>query len=151
VERGFNHSSDDSRDALRYDGDIGGIDIQRKQALPLPTRVLIADDQQPVREGLRCLLTFSPQVEVVGEAADGQDVLRLVGECHPDVVLMDIQMPVMDGLEATRHIKRRWPGVRVIVLTMYARYRSEALSSGADAFLLKGCACEALQKAILAR
>jgi len=119
--------------------------------LGLQTRVLIADDQQPVREGLRCLLSMLSQVEVVGEAADGQDALHLVAEHHPDVVLMDIQMPVMDGLEATRCIKSQWPGVRVIVLTLYARYRSKAIAAGADVFLLKGCAYEVLQEAILAR
>ena len=117
----------------------------------LRTRVLIADDQQPVRKGLRCLLSLSSQVEVVGEAVDGQDVLHLVAECRPDVVLMDIQMPVMDGLEATRRIKSRWPDVRVIILTMYARYRGKALAAGADAFLLKGCVSEELQDAILTR
>ena len=115
------------------------------------TRVLIADDQRPVREGLRSLLALSPQVEVVGEAVDGQHALHLVAECHPDVVLMDIQMPVMDGLEATQRIKSQWPEVRVIVLTIYARHRARALAAGADVFLLKGCMSEALQEAILAR
>ena len=115
----------------------------------LQTHVLIADDQQPVRDGLRCLLSLSSQVEVVGEAADGQDALDLVAERHPDVVLMDIQMPVMDGLEATRRIKRDWPDVRVIVLTMYARYRAKAIAAGADVFLLKGCSPQMLQCAIL--
>ena len=67
---------------------------------------------------------------------------------HPDVVLMDVQMPVMDGLEATRRIKSRWPGVKVIALTMHAGYRAEALAAGADAFLLKGCSSDALQEAI---
>ena len=113
------------------------------------TRVLIADNQRSVREALRCWLALLPQIEIVGEAADGQDALDLVAEYHPNVVLMDIQMPVMDGLEATRRIKHRWPEVRVIVLTMYARYRAEALSSGADVFLVKGCACETLQNAVL--
>ena len=85
------------------------------------------------------------------EAVDGQDAVHLVAERHPDVVLMDIQMPVMDGLEATRRIKSQWPQVRVIALTIYARYRAKALSAGADVFLVKGCVSEALQDAILAQ
>lgn len=114
------------------------------------TRVLIVDDQRSVREALRCLLALSPQIKMVGEAVDGQEAIRLVSECHPDVVLMDIQMPGVDGLEATKCIKNQWPEVRVIVLTMYVRYRAKALTAGADAFLLKGCVSEKLQHAILA-
>ncbi len=113
-------------------------------------RVLIADAQRPTRQGLRALLALSPQVEVVGEAADGQESVDLVAECQPDVVLMDMQMPVMDGLEATRRIKSQWPGVRVIALTLYPKYRDEALAAGADVFLLKDGTTEALQDAILA-
>jgi DNA-binding NarL/FixJ family response regulator len=122
-----------------------------RERLALHTRVLIVDDQLPVRQGLRCVLGLSPQVEVVGEATDGQDAVHLVAEYHPDVVLMDIHMPVMDGLEATRRIKNDWPRVRVIVLTMYARYQSRAIAAGADVFLLKGCTREALQDAIVGR
>jgi YesN/AraC family two-component response regulator len=114
-------------------------------------RVLIVDDQGPVRKGLRSLLSFSPQVQVVGEAANGSDAVRLAAECQPDVVLMDIQMPVMDGLQATQHIKGQWPEIRVIALTMYTRYRAKALASGADLFLLKGCTPQDLQNAILAQ
>jgi DNA-binding NarL/FixJ family response regulator len=112
------------------------------------TRVLIVDDQRPTRQGLKAVLTLSPRVEVIGEAADGQESVDLVAERHPDVVLMDVQMPVMDGLEATRHIKSRWPEVRVVVLTMHANYRAKALAAGADAFLIKGCPSEVLRAAI---
>jgi DNA-binding NarL/FixJ family response regulator len=115
------------------------------------TRILIVDDQQSVREGLRSLLALSPQVVVIGEAIDGRDAVHWVAERHPDVVLMDIQMPVMDGLEATRYIKSQWPWVRVVALTMYARYRAQALAAGVDVFLVKGCVSEALQDAILAQ
>jgi CheY-like chemotaxis protein len=90
-----------------------------------------------------------PKVEVVGEAVNGREAVRLVEECRPDVVLMDARMPVMDGLQATRLIKDRWPGVRIVVLTVYAARRSEALAAGADVFLVKGCPTEELLQAIL--
>jgi DNA-binding NarL/FixJ family response regulator len=113
------------------------------------TRVLIADDRLRSRSGLRAVLALRPEIEIVGEAADGQEAVRLVAECRPDVVLMDARMPVMDGVEATRLIKERWPEVRVVVLTIHASYRDDALAAGADAFLIKGCAAADLLKAIL--
>lgn len=114
-------------------------------------RILIADDRQTTRKGLRALLTLHPQVEVVGEAVDGQEAMHFVAERHPDLVVMDMQMPVMDGLEATRRIKNEWPEVKAIALTMYVKHRAEALAAGADAFLLKGDTAKALQDAILAQ
>jgi DNA-binding NarL/FixJ family response regulator len=89
------------------------------------------------------------RVEVVGEADNGRQAVQLVEQCQPDVVLMDALMPGMDGLEATRLIKDKWPEVKVVVLTMYARYRSQALAAGADAFLVKGCPDEELLEAIV--
>jgi DNA-binding NarL/FixJ family response regulator len=112
-------------------------------------RVLIADDRPRSRDGLRALLAIWPTVEVICEAADGREAVQLVEECRPNVVLMDARMPVMDGLEATRLIKDRWPEVKVIVLTMYALHQADALAAGADAFLVKGCAAEELLEAIL--
>ncbi len=120
-------------------------------------RVVIADDQQNVRESLKGLLPIltlpgdelaGPRIEIVGEASDGESAVRMVAESHPDVVLMDARMPGINGLEATRIIKARWPEVRVVILTLFAGQRTTALAAGADAFLLKGCAPETLARTI---
>jgi DNA-binding NarL/FixJ family response regulator len=112
-------------------------------------QLLIADDRPRSRRGLRALLTTCPEIEVVGEAADGQEAVRFVEEQRPNVVLMDVRMPRMDGCEATRFIKDRWPEVKIVVLTMYATRRADALAAGADAFLVKGCPAEELLGTIL--
>jgi DNA-binding NarL/FixJ family response regulator len=87
-------------------------------------------------------------VNVVGEAANGEMALRLVEELRPDVVIMDVEMPGLDGLTATEQIKRRWPEVRVVVLTLYPGHRARARAAGADAFLLKGDSVDVLQAAV---
>jgi len=102
-------------------------------------RLLIADDRFRSREGLRALLATWPAVQVVGEAVNGREAVEMVAEHRPDVVLMDVLMPMMDGLEATRLIKARWPRVHVIIFTMYPSYEDSAMANGADAFLVKGC------------
>jgi len=112
-------------------------------------RVLIADDQRPTRQALSALLTLLPQpVNVVGEAGDGETAVRLVEELRPDVVIMDVQMPGLDGLAAAGQIKRRWPEVRVAILTLYPGYRGRARAAGIDTFLLKGCPVEELWAAV---
>ncbi|MCU0522663.1 MAG: response regulator transcription factor, partial [Anaerolineae bacterium] len=90
-------------------------------------------------------------LQVVGEAADGREALEHVELARPDVVVMDARMPKLDGPAATRLIKDRWPDVRVIILSMYALHEGEALAAGADVFLIKGCAPEALLGAILGK
>ncbi|MBN6056495.1 response regulator transcription factor [Nonomuraea sp. RK-328] len=97
------------------------------------------DDQQLMREGLVALLDLVDDVEVAGDAGDGEEALRLVAELRPDVVLMDLRMPVMDGVEATRRIARDHPGVAVVVLTTYDDDRSvdSALLEGACGYLTK--------------
>jgi DNA-binding NarL/FixJ family response regulator len=101
-------------------------------------QILIVDDQPRARQSLKALLATWPQVKEIREAANGQEAVHLVEESRPDVVLMDVRMPEMDGLEVTRLIKARWPQVKVIVLSMYADYMADALAAGADAFVSKG-------------
>ena len=100
--------------------------------------VLIVDDQIKTRKGLKGLLRFTPLIEKIWEAQNGEDAMKIVSEVKPEVVLMDIKMPVMDGLEATRQIKQFWPEVKVIILTLFPSYRQEAFEAGADYFLIKG-------------
>jgi DNA-binding NarL/FixJ family response regulator len=113
-------------------------------------RILIADDRAQARDGLRSLLATVAGVQVVGEAADGLEAVRQVEEHQPDVVLMDVKMPLLDGLEATRRIKARWPGVKVVIMTVHTGYRQAALAAGADDFMVKGAPDEALVEAIVA-
>ena len=100
--------------------------------------VLIVDDDRASREGLRELFELRPNITVIGEAINGEEAVSLADALRPDFVVMDVQMPKMDGLEATRKIKQRTPDIHVILLTMYREYRAAALRSGADAFLIKG-------------
>lgn len=103
------------------------------------TRILIADDHSMVREGLSAMLKLFEDVEVVGEAADGKEAIDRVGELKPDVVLMDIAMPGLGGLEATIEIKKRHPEVKVLVLTQYddSEYVSRFLKEGVSGYILK--------------
>jgi DNA-binding NarL/FixJ family response regulator len=114
-------------------------------------RVLIADDCPHSRDGLRALLDLWPRVEVIGEATSGREAVQLVKECRPDVIVMDVQMPVLNGLRVTQIIKSEWPEIRVVVLTMHAGYRGAALAAGADGFLLKGCPTQDLVEGLLGR
>jgi DNA-binding NarL/FixJ family response regulator len=104
-----------------------------------PLRVVIADDQASVREGLVLLLGGLPGIDVVGAAADGEQALTLVAEQHPDAILLDLHMPVLDGIGATRRLVAEHPGVAIVVLTTYADDGSviEALQAGARSYLTK--------------
>ncbi len=99
--------------------------------------ILIVDDSPAIRDGLRAILDAHEDLEVVGTASDGAEAVDLVRSARPAVVLMDAQMPIMDGAEATRRIKAADPSVRVIVLTVHAGHLQPGLDAGADAALLK--------------
>lgn len=113
-------------------------------------RVLICDDQMVVREGLRAILSTVPGIQVVGEASDGAEALELVPETQPTVVLMDLKMPGLNGVQATRAIRDRYPDVQVLVLTTYDadEWVFDAIRSGASGYLLKDTPREGLVAAI---
>jgi len=102
-------------------------------------KVLLVDDNEVVREGLKSILEPQPDIEVVGDASDGLDAVAKAEELRPDVILMDAQMPVMDGTEATRRIKQSLPDTKVLFLTVYGDYVGDALAAGASWYLTKDC------------
>ena len=113
-------------------------------------RVLLVDDQPLVRAGLRTLLEDESDIEVVGEAADGDEAVALVGALTPDVVLMDIRMPVVDGIEATKRITAQGSTARIVILTTFDldEYVFSALRAGASGFMLKDATAEEIVRAI---
>jgi DNA-binding NarL/FixJ family response regulator len=116
------------------------------------TRIIIADDQALFREGLRTLLSTRPEMDVVGEAADGDEAVALVEALRPNVVLMDLRMPKVDGVQATARIRERWPEIPVLVLTTFDDDANlfGALKAGAAGYLLKDVSSETLISAIQA-
>lgn len=114
------------------------------------TRVIVVDDQKLVREGLASLLALLPEIEVAGTAADGAEALDLVDRVHPEVALMDLRMPRMDGVEATRRIRAAHPSTQVIILTTYDDDESilAALRAGARGYLTKDSGAEEIARAV---
>jgi len=121
-------------------------------ASPARIRVLIADDQRVVREGLGMLVSLIDEVEVVGSASDGAEAVRLAEAHHPDVILMDLRMPDVDGVAATADLRQRLPSARVLVLTTYADDAAilSALRAGAAGYLTKDASAEQIETAIRA-
>lgn len=115
-------------------------------------RILIADDHTLLRNGICALLEDEPDMTIVGEASDGREAVRLAGQLKPNVVLMDIAMPLLNGLEATRQIKREHPEINVLVLTMYdnEEYFREMLEVGASGYIIKRAAATEMVTAIRA-
>src|SRR5262249_32447174 len=111
-------------------------------------RIVIADDDRFIRKSLKTLLRIEEDIEVVGEAADGSEAVVLIEELEPDVALVDVEMPDMNGIETTRRIKQCRPHSRVVVFSVYDTARMEAWNAGADGFLLKDCGRAMLVEAI---
>ena len=114
------------------------------------TKIVLADDHQVVRLGLRTLLESAPGFQVVGEAGDGLEAIRLAEQLSPDVVILDLLMPRLNGIEAARQIHARFPHMRIVILSMFdsEAYVVEALSTGASAYVLKGSTTEELVAAV---
>jgi DNA-binding NarL/FixJ family response regulator len=129
----------------------GGTEEASGEATPSQVaRLLIADDHALVREGLRTMLSGEAGIEVIAEANDGAQALSLCQELEPDLVLMDVRMPVMDGLEATRKIKQQMPHISVMMVTMHENpdYLFEAVKAGAAGYVLKDASGERLLSAV---
>jgi DNA-binding NarL/FixJ family response regulator len=115
-------------------------------------KVLLVDDQYLIRQGLKALLELEPDLEIVGEAENGREAIDLIAELHPDVVLMDMRMPIMDGVGAQREIQQRFSDTKTLVLTTFddTEYVAAALQYGAMGYLLKDTPSEELANAIRA-
>lgn len=113
-------------------------------------KIMIADDHTIVRQGMRKLLETYPELQIVGESQDGDETIELVKKLLPEIIIMDISMPGLNGLEATREIKKRSPEIKILILTMHAEkeYIFKILQSGASGYLLKGSAIDELVTAI---
>lgn len=102
------------------------------------TQILIVDDSASFRKGIRALLDIQPDMQVIGEASNGARALEWIEELQPNLILLDAQMPGMTGVDATRQIKKCWPQIKVILMTMFPDYRSKSIKAGVDAFVTKG-------------
>ena len=113
-------------------------------------KIVIADDQELIRESLKIVLSANPDMEVTDTVADGREVIRSVRACRPDVILMDVRMPEMDGVSCTRIIKENYPQIKIIILTTFDddEYVYNALKYGASGYLLKGVSMAELSSAI---
>lgn len=124
--------------------------VNHSEGQAAPVRVLVADDQQLMREGIASLLEIQDGIEVIGTAANGQEALEQALSLQPDVILMDVRMPIMDGVAATAHVRRQVPACKILMLTTFDdhEYVVEALRAGASGYLLKDIPASDLAQAI---
>ncbi len=113
-------------------------------------RILLADDHAVVRDGLKAALEIEPHIEIIGEANNGKEAVELAKELRPDIVVMDMNMPILDGVGASRKIKEDLPGIKIMILTMHdnKQFILDALSAGIDSYMLKMARIEEVHKAI---
>jgi DNA-binding NarL/FixJ family response regulator len=109
---------------------------------------MIVEDNPHARQALKAVMSMQAGIKVTGDASNGQEAINIIEELPPDLVLMDMRMPVMDGLETTKIIKQNWPQIKIIILTIHSECQSELLSAGADAFLIKGCPTNKMMSSI---
>ena len=124
---------------------------KKQEKKPNSIKLLIVDDISSARSGLKALLESYPdQIKrlEISEASNGQEAVQFCKVSKPDLIIMDIKMPVMDGIMATQVIKNRWPEIRIIAFTMYTMHQKQILEAGADDFLIKGCSTEILFETI---
>lgn len=112
------------------------------------TKVMIVEDNLHARQALIALLSLQKGIQITNEASTGLEAVNIIKEQVPDLVLMDLRMPVMGGLEATRIIKQSWPQIKVVVLTIHSESQKDAISAGADAFMVKGIPTETMMSSI---
>ncbi len=129
--------------ASKARGDTVALAARFQEQIPI-IRVLIADDSAPIRDSLTSLLNPQNGFQVVGLANDGLEAVEQARELLPDVVIMDAQMPNMDGVEATRRIKQTTPGVGIVLFSVFADYTEAGMAAGADGYLMKDCEVEEL-------
>jgi len=113
-----------------------------------PITILLADDDAMIRQCLRRAVECDPQLQIRWEADNGLQAILMAQQFHPQVVLMDAQMPRMDGIEATRCLRQRDHSIRILVMSVYDQVRAQALAAGADGFVTKDCGCDAIRAAI---
>jgi two-component system response regulator DesR len=126
-----------------------GMTVVRRQEACV-RRLLIADDRVRTRRALGAVLALQPDIELIGEAADGEQALAEVERLQPDIVILDIRMPRVDGVAATKQIKMRWPTIRVVAHSLAEDLGEDALAAGADAFVPKGAPADELLRALYA-
>ena len=112
--------------------------------------IILVDDQEIVREGIKMILSLDEEITIIKEAENGKELLKILHEVHPDVILMDVRMPIMDGVEATKIVKEKYKNIKVIILTTFNEdeYIFEGIKNGADGYILKDAGSDYIIKAI---